>query len=360
MTIGITGPTSKVPGRNVLAWWIIATIVAVICWLMLRVAGDVLVDWLWFSSVGYSQIFWRTLTAEAAIFFAAFTTTGAFLWLNGWLARRLARRPAPPPISAIGWQPPLDPFVLLRERLPWPKMIAAAAALLAVLVAAEEAGDWATLLQYLYHVPYRSNDPLYGKDIGFYLFSLPVYIQVKSWIMLTLFLSALFAGAIYWLHGDIEYSANQRSVSETVIAHGSALLGLFFLTKAWSYFLDRYLLLYGDNGVVVGASYTDIHVQLPVLWLLIGLSIIAACATFANLKIRTWWVPAAAFLLVVIGSFVLSGVFPTLFLHFFVKPSELQLERPYIERNIALTRQAYDLDRIVAKPFAAEQTSLTF
>ena len=95
MTIGITGPASKVPGRNVLAWWIIATIVAVICWLMLRVAGDVLVDWLWFSSVGYSQIFWRTLTAEAAIFFAAFTTTGAFLWLNGWLARRLARRPAP-------------------------------------------------------------------------------------------------------------------------------------------------------------------------------------------------------------------------------------------------------------------------
>src|SRR6516165_4897078 len=359
MTIGITGPTSKVPGRNVLAWWIIATIVAVICWLMLRVAGDVLVDWLWFSSVGYSQIFWRTLTAEAAIFFAAFTTTGAFLWLNGWLARRLARRPAPPPDSAIGWQPPLDPFVLLRERLPWPKMIAAAAALLAVLVAAAQSGDWATLLQYIYHVPYGSNDPLYGKDIGFYLFSLPVYIQLKSWIMLTLFLSALFAGAIYWMHGDIEYSAYNRSVSETVIAHGSALLGLFFLTKAWSYFLDRYLLLYGDNGVVVGASYTDIHVQLPVLWLLIGLSIIAASATFANLKIRTWWVPAAAFLFVVIGSFVLSGVFPTLFLHFFVKPSELQLERPYIERNIALTRQAYDLDRIVAKPFAAEQTTLT-
>ena len=359
MTIGITGPASKVPGRSVLAWWIIAAIVAVICWLMLRVAGDVLVDWLWFSSVGYSQIFWRALTAEAAIFVAAFTTTGAFLWLNGWLARRLARRPAPPPVSAIGWQPPLDPFVLLRERLPWPKMIAAAAALLAVLVAAAQSGDWATLLQYIYHVPYGSNDPLYGKDIGFYLFSLPVYIQLKSWIMLTLFLSALFAGAIYWMHGDIEYSAYNRSVSETVIAHGSALLGLFFLTKAWSYFLDRYLLLYGDNGVVVGASYTDIHVQLPVLWLLIGLSIIAACAAFANLKIRTWWVPAAAFLLVVIGSFVLSGVFPTLFLHFFVKPSELQLERPYIERNIALTRQAYDLDRIVAKPFAAEQTTLT-
>ena len=65
-------------------------------------------------------------------------------------------------------------------------------------------------------------------------------------------------------------------MSPTVIAHGSALLALLFVVKAWSYVLDRYLLLYGDNGVVVGASYTDVHVGLPGLWLMIGLSIIAA------------------------------------------------------------------------------------
>src|ERR1700704_662379 len=69
----------------------------------------------------------------------------------------------------------------------------------------------------------------------------------------------------------------------------------------------------------------------------------------------TYWLPAAAFILVAIGSFVLSGAAPVLFRHFFVKPSELQLEKPYIERNIALTRQAYNLDQIAAKPFAAEQ-----
>src|SRR5215468_3471436 len=148
-------------------------------------------------------------------------------------------------------------------------------------------------------------------------------------------------------------------MSPAAIAHGSALLGLLFVVKAWSYGLDRYLLLYGDNGVVVGASYTDIHVKLPVLWLLIGLSIIAAFAAFANLKLRSYWLPAAAILLVALGSVLLSGVLPSLFRHFVVRPSELELEKPYIEANIALTRQAYGLDRIVAKPFAAEQT-LTF
>jgi uncharacterized protein len=359
MTIEIAGPARSVAGRSVRAWWIIAAIVLIFVLWLVRVVGEVLVDWLWFSSVGYLQVFWTSLAAQAAVFGGVCIATASVLWLNGWLARRLARRPSTPSVTATGWHPPLDPLALLRDRLPWPHMIAGGAALLAVFVAAGESGDWPRLLRYLYQAPFRANDPLYGKDIGFYLFSLPVYVQIKNWMMLTLILSALFAGAIYWLHGDIEYGAHSRSMSATAIAHGSVLLDLFFAVKAGSYALDRYLLLYGDNGVVVGASYTDIHVQLPVLWLLVVLSIIAALASWTNSRMRTYWLPGVAVLLVFGGSFVLSGIIPVLFRHFFVKPSELQLEKPYIERNITLTRQAYDLDRIVAKPFAAEQT-LTF
>ena len=359
MTIGITGPQPKVPGGNVLAGWIIAAIVVGIGLWLLRVASDILVDWLWFSSVGYLEVFWTSLGAEAAVFGAAFAATMLVLWLNGRLALRFARLSRTPAASAAGLNPPFDPFALIRDRLPWPHIIAVAAVLIAVMVAAGEADDWATLLRYLYNVPYGSNDPLYGKDIGFYLFSLPAYIQIKNWMVLTIILSAVFAGAIYWCHSDMGYSTRRRFISPAAIAHGSALLGLLFAVKAWSYGLDRYLLLYGDNGVVVGASYTDIHVQLPVLWLLIALSIIAAFVAWANLGLRTYRLPAAAILLVAIGSFVASGLVPSLFRHFFVKPSELELEKPYIERNIALTRQAYDLDRIVAKPFAAEET-LTF
>src|SRR5690349_12667948 len=359
MTIGIAGPAQNVPGRSVLAWLIIAAVVLIIFLWLASVVAEVLVDRLWFSSVGYLQVFWTSLAAEAAVFAGTFTATAAVLWLNGWLAWRLARRPSTPPATIPGWQSPPNPLAVLRDRLPWPRIIAGSTALLALLVAAREAGNWPVLLQYLYHVPYGSNDPLYGKDIGFYLFSLPVYIQIKNWIMITLFLSALLAGAIYWLYGDIEYGPHYRSMSPTAIAHGSALLGLFFAAKAASYWLDRYLLLYHDNGVVVGASYTDIHVELPVLWLLIGLSTVAAFASWANLRVRTYRLPVAAVVLVFGGSFVLSGVVPALFQRLFVKPDELQREKPYIERNIALTQQAYNLRQITAKPFLVEQ-DLTF
>src|SRR5260370_6364993 len=102
-------------------------------------------------------------------------------------------------------------------------------------------------------------------------------------------------------------------MSPAGIAHGAALLGLLFGVKAWSYGLDRYLLLYGDNGVVVGASYTDVHVELPVLWLLIGLSIVAAFAVWANIRLRIFRLPAAAAVLLLRGPLFLSRVIPGLF-----------------------------------------------
>jgi uncharacterized protein len=360
MTIGITGPGPSAPRQNAVVGLIVAVFLIGICLIPLELASSFLVDWLWFSSIGYLQVFLTSIGAKAVVFFAVFTATAIVLWLDGSLAARFARRPAAAaPWKPAGMTPSPDPFALMRGRLTGPRFIALGAALLAALVAAGETGNWGIFLQFLYHVPYGANDPLYNKDIGFYLFSLPAYIAIKNWMLSTIALSALFAAAIYWARGDIEYDAYHRSMSPTAIAHGSALFGLLFAVKAWSYGLDRYLLLYGDNGVVVGASYTDIHVGLPALWLMIGLSIIAALVAWANLRVRTYLLPAVAIVLVGVGTFVLSGVVPVLFRYFFVKPSELQLEKPYIERNIALTRQAYNLDQIAAKPFAAEQ-KLTF
>jgi len=364
MTIGITGPGRRAPRQNAVVGFIAAAIFAVICLIVLGLASDFLVDWLWFSSIGYLQVFLISIGAKAAVFFAVFMATAVMLWLNGLCAVRFSRRQPTPTVAASTWNPaghapPPDLLTLVRDRLPWARLVAGGAAVLALLVAAAEAGNWGVLLQFLYHVPFGADDPLYDKDIGFYLFALPAYIAIKNWMLLAIVLSALFAGTIYWVRGDIEYDVHHRSMSPTVIAHGSALAGLLFAVKAWSYGLDRYLLLYGDNGVVVGASYTDIYVGLPGLWLMIALSIIAAFTAWANLRVRTYRLPVAAFLLVGIGSFVLSGAVPVLFRQFFVKPTELQLEKPYIERNIALTRKAYNLDQIAARPFAAEQ-KLTF
>jgi uncharacterized protein len=360
MTIGIAGPGRRTPGQNVLVRLIPVALVGGISLILLGLASDFLVDWLWFSSIGYLPVFLTSIGTKALVFFAVFTATAVILWLNGSLAVRFAEQQRAQAVAASAWNPtastlPSNLFALMRDRLPLSRVVAGGAGLLALLVAAAEAGNWGIFLQFFYHVPFGADDPLYNKDLGFYIFSLPAYILIKNWMLLTLVLSALFAGTIYWTRGDIEYNAHHRSMSPTVIAHGSALVGLLFAVKAWSYGLDRYLLLYGDNGVVVGASYTDIHVGLPGLWLLIGLSIVAAFAAWANLRVRTYKLPAIAFILVGLGSFVLSGVAPELFRYFFVKPTELQLEKPYIERNIALTRQAYNLDQIAAKPFAAEQ-----
>jgi uncharacterized protein len=359
MTFGIAGPDRRTPWQRAVAGLVIAAVVIVVCLIALGVTSDFLVDWLWFSAVGYLPVFWTTFGAKVASYAAAFMATAIILRTNGALASRLARprsaqHPRDSAWQSVGISTPTGLMDFIRDRIPQPLAVASVSGLVAMLVASGEVNNWSVFLRFFYHVPYGASDPLFDKDIGFFLFSLPTYLIIKNWMLLTLFLSAIFAGAIYWLHGDIEYTARRRWASPAAIAHASVLVSLFFLVKAWSYALDRYLLVLGDNGVVVGASYTDIHVVLPVLWLLIGLSILAACVALANLQVRTYRLLTVAGILVFGGSLVLSEVVPGLFQRLFVKPNELQLEKPYIERNIALTQQAYNLHQITAKPFPAE------
>jgi uncharacterized membrane protein (UPF0182 family) len=224
----------------------IAAFVCGVCLILLGLASDFLVDWLWFSSIGFLQVFWTTIAAKAVIFFAVWTATAVILGLNGLLALRFARRQPTQALAASAWipngnVPPPNLVTVMRDRLPWRLVIASGVGYFALLVAAGEVGNWGVYLQYFYHVPYGAGDPLYNNDISFYLFELPAYIIIKNWMLLLLVLNALSAGMIYWVHGDIEYDIHHRSMSPTAIAHGSALLGLLFLVKAWSYNLDRYL-----------------------------------------------------------------------------------------------------------------------
>jgi uncharacterized protein len=255
--------------------------------------------------------------------------------------------------------PPHKSFGLDSPKVLWQLIILAVALVIGLLIAWGETGKWDLILRFAYQVPYGQNDPLFDKDIGFYLFSLPFYIALKNWLLLILLLTCLTAGAIYFVHGDIDLDRWPLVVSSAAIAHGSALLGLYFAVKAWSYALDRYLLLYNDNGVVVGAGYTDVHVELRMLWLLIGLATAAAVVSWANVRLRTYRLVIVALALVFGSSFFFAELFPVLFERFFVKPSELQLEGQYIQRNITLTQEAYNLRQITVKPFAAEQ-SLSF
>ena len=262
-------------GRGIVAALLAAIIIFVIFLIVLGSMVGFVVDWLWFSAIGYLNVFWTIIIAKAEIFLAVFVATAGILWLNGALALRFASTPWMARRSDIAWRNAgvvtvQDVLELARDRLPWSVVIAAVASILAMLVGWGEIHNWEIFLRFLHQVPYGAGDPLYGRDIAFYFFSLPAYLAIKNLLLVTLFLSAVVAGTVYWAYGHIEHHPQRRSMSSVAIAHGSLLLGLFFVVKAWSYFLDRYLLLYGDNGVVVGASYTDIHVDLPILWLLIS------------------------------------------------------------------------------------------
>jgi len=327
----------------------IAVAVGLACLIFLGFATDFLVDWLWFSAIGYRNVFWMIFGAKAALFFVVLAASALFIWLNGFLAYQAAEREEYSRATISPWQTPggqtlAEILVQLFQRFPWRSLIAGASIIVAALIALGETSNWDLALRFIYQTPYGQSDPLFGKDIGVYLFSLPAYVALKNWMLLIIVSGTLMAGAVYWAYGDLALDKH-RPASPFVIAHGSSLLGLFFAVKAWSYWLDRFLLLYNDNGVVVGAAYTDVYVKLEVLSSLAGFALAAALASWANIWVRSYKLPVAAIILLFGGSFLAADAFPAVFQRFYVKPNELQLETPYLRHNIALTREAYNLSR---------------
>ncbi len=338
-----------------------ATIAAILVFLIvLGRASSLVVDWAWFSSVGYAGVFWTVFATKATLFAIVFAVSALLLWINGTVALRLAgprQLRLPAAFANLQGSPstPAGMFGPISGLLPWRLLVLATALVVALLIAMAEIGKWELVLRFIYQVPYGQTDPLFGKDIGFYLFSLPVYSAFKNWMELILLLSAAMAGAVYVLQGEINLDSRFWRFSPAALAHGSALLGAYFAVKALSYVLDRYLLLYDDNGVVVGASYTDVHVELPILWLLIGIAAAAAIVAWVNVRLRAYRLLIGAAVVVFGSSFLLGELLPGMFQRFYVKPSELQLESPYLKRNIDLTQEAYNLRQITVKPFPAEQ-----
>src|SRR5439155_18104625 len=144
----------------------------------------------------------------------------------------------------------------------------------------------------------------------------------------------------------IRLQATGERVTPQVKAHLSVLLGVIVLVKAWGYWLGRYDLVVSSRGVGTGASYTDVHAQLPALSLLVFISIACAIAFLVNIRFRGWALPAIALGLLVLASVVAGGIFPAAIQRFSVAPHQLQREEPFIARNIHATRVAFQLRKI--------------
>jgi hypothetical protein len=217
--------------------------------------------------------------------------------------------------------------------------------------------QWRNWLMFSHRQPFGSIDPIFSKDIGFYVFRLPFDRFIFTWAFSSLFVITLIVVAAHYFMGGIRAAPSGERVTPQVKAHLSVLLGALVLLKAWGYRLDQFGLLYSPRGSVTGASYTDVHAQLPALRLLVIIAIVSAILFLINIRLRGWIMPAAAIGILALTSILVGGVYPALVQRLRVTPQERTKEKPYIERNINATREAFSLgkDHITVKSFSGTQ-----
>jgi uncharacterized protein len=215
--------------------------------------------------------------------------------------------------------------------------------------------QWAVVLQYLNPTAFNSAEPLFGRDISFYIFALPLWELIELWLF-GLFLYGFIAVVLtYLLSGNSFSQGHFPGLSSAQQRHLYGVSSGLLAVLAFSYWLSRYELLYSPRGVAFGASYTDVVAQLPIYS---GLSLLALAIALYLLWRTVFWQPKSSrrhWVKVGLGLFgllVVAGVIvPEGIQYLVVQPNELVRERPFIERTIALTRQAFGLNAIDAINF---------
>ncbi|QIR38257.1 UPF0182 family protein [Tolypothrix sp. PCC 7910] len=216
--------------------------------------------------------------------------------------------------------------------------------------------NWAKILQYFFRTAFNDTDPLFIKDTSFYIFSLPVLELLGLWLVGLFFYGLIAVTLTYLLSGDSLSQGFFPGFSPPQQRHLYGLGGALMVAVALGYLLSRYELLYSKRGVSYGASYTDVVAQLPAYNTLCALAVAIA---FYFLWRTIFWRPKSPhrqlafyglgvyFLLALVGGLLI----PNTVQYLIVQPNELQREQPYIQRTIASTRQAFDLQAIDTRNF---------
>ncbi len=310
-------------------------------------------DALWYNHIGFQNLFWKTFVAKILMVVVFGALFFGILFGNLWLARKI---PPPQQIDAAG--SPLEEFVG-KARVVWKRVVGWGILIFALVAAFFAglgwAGKWDLLLKFLNHSSFGRTDPVFGKDIGFYVFSYPFQRALVDWLLGTLIFVFIAVAVVYVLDGGIRLRRGPDMFAPNVKAHLSLLLAAVFLVKAWSYRLNMYELLFSKRGVVQGIGYTDANVRVPALWVMLGLAIAAAAILVINIWRKGWLLPAIAVGSLVVVALVAGTIIPLVVQNYVVKPSERAREREYIAREIEFTRDAYDIEKVQSTPFPAEQ-----
>lgn len=301
---------------------------------------DVYVDWLWFGELGFRRVWATVLVTRLTLFFVVMLALGGSIAVAMWVAYR--SRPTLLPTSEKDPTTAARLEVARRPRLfGWG--IAVTAGLLCGLIGQN---DWQTVQLFLHRGPFGVTDPEFGYDISFFVFVVPFLRSVLSWFFVAVFLAFIANAVTHYVFGGLQLTSRKNMFSRAAGVQLALIAGIFIVLKALAYWLDRYELLSGDRKepTFTGAGYTDIHAAMPAKLVLFAIAVLCAMAFFAVVVLRDMRIPAMATALLVLSSVLVGGVWPLLMEQFSVRPNAADVERDYIERNIAATRHAYRLD----------------
>jgi len=381
---GAKGP-KQAPARNHRRRRIIIVVVVAVIVVAFTLSSRVFglyVDWLWFGEVGFTSVFWTRLWWHLLVAVCGFAVFFAIVWPNVELARRLA-----PSYRVTSSGDLLEPRSDRVKR--WVGWGGVAVCVLAALIAASSiSSSWQTFLLYLKQVPFGQNDAIFGHDVGFYVFSLPMWQAVQGFVFGALVAALVLTAVMHLIMGGIDFITkpapgaqqgpqrftdprNPLGAARTAaqipqidlklggraVAHLSAILAAIFIVTGVGQLFRGWKLLYSTAGAVYGAGYTDVHVRLPMMYVLMAVAFALAAVLIWNVWRRRQWWPLAIGVWIV-ALIVLRGIVPAVYQSLIVNPNQLTKERNYIARNMAATKAAYKLDEIEQQPLSPK-TPLT-
>ena len=352
MPESIDWPRIRSPRRLRRFFLLILTVLAVI-FFGGRTVLSYYVEVLWFGSLGYRDVLWKTLSLQWGIF-TAFAAATFLILFGSFLALKRAHLPDLPNGHTIfiGGQP------LKLQVEPVLRLIALGLSLaIAAITAAGMMMEWPTIALFWYAPRSATGfvDPVFGKPLNFFLFTLPGWQLLVGWLLTLAVMTCVLA--IFFIlitRGTGAFGGRSRSYV-TLSWHGLSITFAFLLlVLAMRAYLDRFELLFDGHTIFTGVTYTDAHVTLTGMLIVCAALVLGALTAAVNgvTVARGRWILAA--ILPAALCFISLQVVEWYVSSFIVKPNELVREQPYIAHNIALTRQAYGLDGVSQHEFPAE------
>ena len=346
-------PVDPSPRRRHRArWWLIGFVVVLVILLVsLRSLAGLFTDSLWFSSVGYHNVFTTLFVTKLGLFGVFGAIFFAVLWVNLVVCDRLAGQ------DVVLAQE--DELVRRYQQYVRPysgRIYVALAFVLALIGASGTVGQWNNWILFRHGGSFGVTDPQFHKDIGFYVFKLPFLTFVVDWTLAILIVTLAVSVVFHYFNGGIQPQRGLPRVRPAVKAHISVLLALIALDKAAGYVLQRWSLVNAQDGYVNGAGYTDVHARLPAELLLVYVSVFAAAILLFNIRRQGWTLPVLAIGIWAFVALAIGIIYPALLQALKVTPAQSSLEAPYIQRNITATRDAYRLNDVNVQSFPASTT----